>query len=163
MKLLYKDKDLVLKIVPDSSPAFEVLSDNVYSEIVANNTSVSVGQTKKDGEAAEETTLEMYINIHGSQSKLVKNEIVQRLGFELDEALSTASQEIQDYWSGIGINDTVVLDDTCLILPLFDDITKYVALGIVSVESIITSHRPLTEALAAAEETTTTTTEAPAE
>lgn len=163
MKLLYKDKDLVLKIVPDSSPAFEVLSDNVYSEIVANNTSVSVGQTKKDGEAAEETTLETYINIHGSQSELFKYEIVQRLGFELDEALSTASQEIQDYWSGIGINDTVVLDDTCLILPLFDDITKYVALGIVSVESIITSHRPLTEALAAAEETTTTTTEAPAE
>jgi len=163
MKLIYKDKDLVLKIIPDSSPAFEVLSESVYSEIVANNTSVSVGQTKKDGEAAVETTVEMYITSHGSQGKLAKFEIVERLGSELDEALSTASQEVQDYWSGIGMNDTVILDETCLILPLFDDITKYIRLGIVSVESIITSHKVLTDALAAAEETTTTTTEAPAE
>jgi len=163
MKLIYKDKDLVLKIIPDSSPAFEVLSESVYSEIVANNTSVSVGQTKKDGEAAVETTVEMYITLHGSQRKLAKFEIVERLGSELDEALSTASQEVQDYWSGIGMNDTVILDETCLILPLFDDITKYIRLGIVSVESIITSHKVLTDALAAAEETTTTTTEAPAE
>ena len=124
MKLLYKDKGLVIAIIPETSTLYSDYENDVNVEKVANNTSVSIGQTKYDGEPAANTSTEDWILKYGSQKSLEKFVIEFKLGDLLTEALNTASDEIKTYWQSIGKNDDVILDDTCLILTLFDDMIK---------------------------------------
>jgi len=161
MKILYKDNALIIDIITEASPAYESLTDSNYVEIVANNVSASVGQVKEDGEPAQDCTSEIMMNRYGSQRSLTKDYITQRLGDDLTSALEGADQSVIDYWNGIQAFDEVVLDETCLILPLIDDMVKYDRIGVTSVASIKSTAHELLEALEAA--ATTTTTEAPAE
>lgn len=162
MKLLYKDLNVVLAVINETDPAYAILEESGFCEKVANNLSVSVGDWKEEGQPAREITESEWVRYIGTNRTMIKSNMESRANELIQERLFEATEEIQSYWNSISDNDVVQLDDTCLLLSLFDDMEKYNYFGIVSVESLKSANPILLNALKASE-TTTTTTETPAE
>jgi len=161
MKLLYKDLNVVLAVINESDPAYAILDGNDLCEKVANNVSVNVGDWKEEGQPARAITDSEWKNYLGTNTHSTKEAMLSYSGSAIEEKLLDASEEIKTYWNSIDMHQSVPLDETCLLLSLFDDMEKYKYFGIVSVESLKSGNPVLLKALEASE--TTTTTEAPAE
>jgi hypothetical protein len=162
MKLLYKDLNVVLAVINETDSAYALLEGNGNCEKVANNFSVSVGDWKEEGQPARAITDSEWKDYIGSNTQMTKAQMLSYSLEIIEEKLASASDEINNYWNAIGYNETVELDETCLLLSLFNDIEKFNCFGICSVTSLKSGCPDLLKAIDTTE-TTSDATEAPAE
>ena len=116
MKVLIKDNEIIVRIVQESDPDYELQTSSSFGEIVDNDYSASLGQLKVNNQPPINTTPETFVRSHGSTIRIdTKYEMIHRMGG--DDLISACDDaEILSWWNGLANTDPIVFNSDCPIL-----------------------------------------------